>query len=214
MTVLAVLTLFSVLTVSAVFTVLALLILLAVLTISTAYVPDKEELREQTRQLNENQRRVVDKVVEYCRSVVKAQERGNSLPVQDHMIVHGAFGTGKSTVIKLYAQWAKQILQTGGMDLDKPYVLKTAFMGAYSSSQYSRSNTHKHITNLVWKPVDRTGRQEQRNEETSTSTLRSSNPRPDINGESGHALSAGHDPQRNHTRTQGTLKRCHGSGIW
>ena len=87
-------------------------------------VPSEEELREKTRGLDKNQRRVVDTVVRYCRSVVKARERGNSLPVPDHMMVHGAAGTGKSTVIKLCAQWAQKILQTVGTDLDKPYVLK------------------------------------------------------------------------------------------
>ena len=47
------------------------------------------------------------------------------------MMVHGAAGTGKSTVIKLCAQWAQKILQT---DLDKPYVLKTAFMGTAAAN--------------------------------------------------------------------------------
>ena len=53
-------------------------------------MPDEEELREKTREVDKNQRRVVDTVVKYCRSVVKARERGNRLPVSDHMMVHRA----------------------------------------------------------------------------------------------------------------------------
>ena len=97
-------------------------------------VLDEEELREKTRKLDKKQRTVVDTVVKYCRSVVKARERGNSLPVPDHMMVHGAAGTGKSTVIKLCAQWAQKILETVGADLDKPYVLKTTFMGTAAAN--------------------------------------------------------------------------------
>lgn len=57
-------------------------------------VPDEAELREKTRDLDENQRKVIDTVVEYCRAVVKARERGNELPNPRHMMVHGAAGTG------------------------------------------------------------------------------------------------------------------------
>ena len=61
-------------------------------------VPDETTLREKTRELDENQRKVVDTVVQYCKSRIKAQERGNQAPKQEHMMVHGAAGTGKSTV--------------------------------------------------------------------------------------------------------------------
>ena len=91
-------------------------------------LPDENTLREKTRELDENQRKVVDTVVQYCKSRIKARERGNQVPKPEHMMVHGAAGTGKSTVIKLCAQWAQKILQTVGCDLDKPLVLKTAFM--------------------------------------------------------------------------------------
>jgi ATP-dependent exoDNAse (exonuclease V) alpha subunit len=97
-------------------------------------VPNEAELREKTRDLDENQRKVIDAVVEYCRAVVKARERGNELPNPRHMMVHGAAGTGKSTVIKLCAQWAQKILQTVGSELDKPYVIKTAFMGTAAAN--------------------------------------------------------------------------------
>ena len=97
-------------------------------------VPNEAELREKTRELDKNQRKVIDTVVEYCRAVVKAQERGNELPKPRHMMVHGAAGTGKSTVIKLCAQWAQKILQMAGSELDKPYVIKTAFMGTAAAN--------------------------------------------------------------------------------
>ena len=91
-------------------------------------------MKEKTRTLDENQRKVVDSVVKYCRSVVKARQPGNSLPEPDHMMVHGAAGTGKSTVILLCAQWAQKTLATAGSDLDKPLLLKTAFMGTAAAN--------------------------------------------------------------------------------
>ena len=94
----------------------------------------KKEMKEKTRTLDENQRKVVDNVVKYCRSVVKARQPGNSLPEPDHMMVHGAAGTGKSTVILLCAQWAQKTLVTAGSDLDKPLLLKTAFMGTAAAN--------------------------------------------------------------------------------
>ena len=97
-------------------------------------IPDEKEMKEKTRTLDENQRKVVDIVVKYCRSVVKARQPGNSLPEPDHMMVHGAAGTGKSTVILLCAQWAQKTLVTTGSDLDKPLILKTAFMGTAAAN--------------------------------------------------------------------------------
>ena len=56
-------------------------------------VPDENTLREKTRELDENQRKVVDTVVQYCKSRIKARERGNEVPKPEHMMVHGAAGT-------------------------------------------------------------------------------------------------------------------------
>ena len=97
-------------------------------------VPDDTELKEKTRKLDENQRKVVDTVIKYCRGVVKARVPGNYHPKPRHMMIHGAAGTGKSTVIKLCAQWAQKILLAVGSDPDKPFVLKTAFMGTAAAN--------------------------------------------------------------------------------
>ena len=46
-------------------------------------VPNEAELREKTRYLDKNQRKVNDTVVKYCRAVVKARDRGMNYQTQD-----------------------------------------------------------------------------------------------------------------------------------
>ena len=49
-------------------------------------------------------------------------------------MVHGGAGAGKSTVIKILAQWSQKILQKEGEDVDCPCVIKTAFTGTAASN--------------------------------------------------------------------------------
>ena len=57
-------------------------------------VPDKEELKEKTRGLDEDQRRVLDITIKYARDVCKARTRGRGPPEPPHLMVHGTAGTG------------------------------------------------------------------------------------------------------------------------
>ena len=49
-------------------------------------------------------------------------------------MVHGGAGAGKSTVIKILAQWMQKILQKEGDDVGCPCVVKTAFTGTAASN--------------------------------------------------------------------------------
>ena len=49
-------------------------------------------------------------------------------------MMHGGAGAGKSTVIRITAQWMQKILQIEGQDVDSPSVLITAFCGTAASN--------------------------------------------------------------------------------
>ena len=123
-------------------------------------VPNEEELREKTRQLDENQRRVVDTVVRYCRSVVKAQEWKQPAHTRPH---DGARSTWNRKINS-----NQTVRPMGSKDLansrnrSRKAICSQNIVYGNSSSQYRRSNTNKHILNAVWKSVHRTWRQEHR----------------------------------------------------
>ena len=96
-------------------------------------VPDKKELIARTKKLDPEQRRVLDITICYARDVLKAQKTGKR-PAPNHILVHGAAGTGKSTVIDLIASWCQSILQKAGDSPDQPYILKTAFTGTAAAN--------------------------------------------------------------------------------
>ena len=57
-------------------------------------VPNKEELKEKTRGLDKDQRKVLDITLKYARDVHKARLRGRAPPEPPHLMVHGTAGTG------------------------------------------------------------------------------------------------------------------------
>ena len=57
-------------------------------------VPNKEELKEKTRGLDKDQRKVLDITLKYARDVHKARLRGRAPPEPHHLMVHGTAGTG------------------------------------------------------------------------------------------------------------------------
>ena len=49
-------------------------------------------------------------------------------------MMSGGAGAGKSTVIKLVAQWVQRILQQEGQDVDFPCVIITSFCGTAAAN--------------------------------------------------------------------------------
>ena len=58
-------------------------------------IPDKKELMQQTRNLDPEQRMVVDKAVGFAKKIKRARAKGGRYPDPPHLMVHGAAGTGK-----------------------------------------------------------------------------------------------------------------------
>ena len=63
-------------------------------------VPDKEELKEKTRRLDDDQRRALDRTINYARAIRKARAKGRAPPEPPHMMVHGTAGTGKQNRLR------------------------------------------------------------------------------------------------------------------
>lgn len=57
-------------------------------------VPGKEEMMAKTRELDNDQRRVLDITIKYAKDIVKARGKGKAGPVPPHLLVHGTAGTG------------------------------------------------------------------------------------------------------------------------
>ena len=97
-------------------------------------IPDKKELHVRTRRLDKDQHRVVDIIITYCKDLARARINQSPVPSPPHIMVHGAAGTGKSTVIDLVTQWAQHILQKSGDNPQQPYILKCAFTGTAAAN--------------------------------------------------------------------------------
>ena len=97
-------------------------------------VPNKKELQIRTRKLDKDQRRVVDIIITYCKELDRAMTRQSPVPPPPHLMVHGAAGTGKSTVIDIATQWAQLIFQKSGDNPEQPYILKCAFTGTAAAN--------------------------------------------------------------------------------
>ena len=57
-------------------------------------VPNREYLKEKTRGLDKDQRKVLDITLKFARDVHKARLRGRAPPEPPHLMVHGTAGTG------------------------------------------------------------------------------------------------------------------------
>ena len=98
-------------------------------------ISDKDELHARTRQLDKDQRRVVNIIITYSRAVARAIKNNSPVPSPPHLMVHGAAGTGKSTVIDLATQWAQHFLhKKGDNPAEQPYILKCAFTGTAAAN--------------------------------------------------------------------------------
>ena len=84
--------------------------------------------------MDDYQKEVINIGVKYAKGVVKARKEGNVPPKAPLLIVHEGAGSGKSTVIKILAQWTQKLLQREGQETYDPCVIKTAFTGTASSN--------------------------------------------------------------------------------
>ena len=65
-------------------------------------VPDRNVLKEKTRGLDDDQRKVLDITVKFARDVLKARTKGRALPDPPHLMVHGTAGTGNIRQISMF----------------------------------------------------------------------------------------------------------------
>ena len=89
---------------------------------------------EMARKLDEDQRVVLEKGVDYAKSIVKARKQNDALIPPPLVIVQGGAGTGKSTVINVLSQQMEKILRTSGDNPDHPYIIKAAFTGTAAAN--------------------------------------------------------------------------------
>ena len=87
-------------------------------------------LCEKTRQLDSNQRKVVDIALTYAKDMVKCLYRNTKMSKPPAVLVPGGAGSGKSATINILKQWVHLTLQNAGDDPNMPYILVTAPTGA------------------------------------------------------------------------------------
>ena len=118
-------------------------------------IPNDCDLRESTRKLDFHQREVLSVVLKYAKDIVKSRKLHNKVPTPPLYMMHGGAGAGKSTVIRLTAQWFQRIVQQDGQDVDCPCVIITSFCGTaaanvdgqtlHSSFGFSYDNKHSSL---------------------------------------------------------------------
>ena len=105
-------------------------------------------LKEKTRNLDVDQKKVIEKGIQFSRKIVKSLRAKNSPPKSVKVIVHGGAGSGKSTVINVLKQWCHLILQQPGDDPDCPYVIVAAPTGTAAAN--IRGQTMHSAFNFSW----------------------------------------------------------------
>ena len=93
-------------------------------------VIDMDQLLADTRQLVAEQQIALNRIIEYCKHLVKCQNSKQSTKLRiTYLVIHVGAGTGKSTIIKIMSRWITKILQTPGDDTDYSYFIKAAPTG-------------------------------------------------------------------------------------
>ena len=91
-----------------------------------------DELNEKTLNLDDDQRFVLEKVINYAKQFKRSLLLKVQPPQPLRLKVLGSAGSGKSHLIELICQWVERILRREGDDLDQPYIVKCAFTGTAS----------------------------------------------------------------------------------
>ena len=92
---------------------------------------DSKDLYIRLRNLDIDQRTVIERVVGFARKLRMAdnQPTNNTWPTPQYLIVHGNAGTGKSHVIDLLGLFLQKILCKSGDVPDHPYIVKMGYTG-------------------------------------------------------------------------------------
>ena len=91
-------------------------------------------LHQQTRNLDNDQMFVINRVIDYCKLYARARAGESTVPQPLLLKVVGSAGTGKSHIINLTAQWTEVLLRKSGDDPDLPYCVRMAYTGAAASN--------------------------------------------------------------------------------
>ena len=100
----------------------------------TIEIKTADEMLNDARNLDEFQKKALHVAVEYAQNIVIARKGCGNYPSAPLMMIHGGAGSGKSTLIKVIAQFVSYILKRDGDDPDCPYLLLGAFTGTAAAN--------------------------------------------------------------------------------
>ena len=95
---------------------------------------DEQTLDIMSRNLDEDQKVVLETGINFAKSIVKSRKKDNALVSPELLVVQGGAGTGKSTVIDVLSQQMEKVLRTSGDNPDHPYIIKAAFTGTAAAN--------------------------------------------------------------------------------
>ena len=118
-----------------------------------------QQLREEARQKDFYQKKVLEIAIRYARGIVKARKGKNPRPSAPLLIVDGPAGTGKSCTINIVKQMAQMILQQPGDNPECPFILLCAPTGTaavnikgqtlHSTFGFTFDNDHNSLSDKI-----------------------------------------------------------------
>ena len=103
-------------------------------TLRTIELKTADEMLSDARKRDKFQKKALHVAVEFAQNVVIARKGCGSYPSAPLMMIHGGAGSGKSTLIKIIAQYVTYILRRDGDDPECPYLLLGAFTGTAAAN--------------------------------------------------------------------------------
>ena len=93
-----------------------------------------EQIDKLTRSLDDEQRMVLDIVVDFTVSVVKSRKTHVQYKDIPLLIVQGGAGSGKSMLIDAMCQQIEKLIRNSGDDPNHPYCIKAAYTGTAAAN--------------------------------------------------------------------------------